>query len=71
MANALRLERRATWRAAEDGDLVEGIRALIIDKDNAPRWRHATPDAVTPAEVAAMLAPLPPGTAPLEEGEPS
>jgi enoyl-CoA hydratase len=69
MATALALERRVTWRAAEDGDLVEGIRALIIDKDNAPRWRHAAPDRVTADEVAAMLAPLPAGIAPLEGGE--
>ena len=69
VATALALERRVTWRAAEDGDLVEGIRALIIDKDNAPRWRHAAPDRVTADEVAAMLAPLPAGIAPLEGGE--
>lgn len=22
------------------GDTMEGIRALVIDKDRAPRWRH-------------------------------
>jgi enoyl-CoA hydratase len=51
-------EYRYAWRAAEQGDFVEGIRAKIVDKDNAPRWRH--PDAFdpTPAEVARMLAPL-------------
>ena len=55
---ALDLERRVTWRAAEDGDLVEGIRALIVDKDNAPHWRHPAPDLVGEDEVGAMLAPL-------------
>ena len=69
MANALTLERRVTWRAAEHGDLVEGIRTTIIDKDDAPRWRHAAPDRVTADEVAAMLAPLPPGTPPIERGD--
>ncbi len=54
---ALRQEYRFTWRASEDGDFLEGIRAQIIDKDRAPRWQHAL-DTVTAAEAAAMLAPL-------------
>ena len=36
----------------------EGIRAAIIDKDRAPRWRHAGLAEVCAAEVEAMLAPL-------------
>ena len=55
---ALMREFRVTWRSAEHGDFVEGIRAAIIDKDNAPRWRHASPADVTGEDVAAMLAPL-------------
>lgn len=55
---ALRREFRTTWRAAEQGDFVEGIRAAIIDRDNAPRWRHVSPAEVTGADIAAMLAPL-------------
>jgi hypothetical protein len=23
----------------EQGDIMEGVRALIVDKDNAPRWK--------------------------------
>ncbi|MFV1876686.1 enoyl-CoA hydratase/isomerase family protein [Nioella sp.] len=55
---ALDLEYRFTARSMEKGDFLEGIRALIIDKDNAPRWRHAGPGAVPPAEVSAMFRPL-------------
>ncbi len=54
---ALVREHRFSWRAASDGDLLEGIRAQVIDKDRRPQWRHAMDD-LDPAEVAAMLAPL-------------
>ncbi|SES17266.1 enoyl-CoA hydratase [Tranquillimonas rosea] len=55
---ALELEYRCTWRCIEQGDLIEGVRAQIIDKDRAPIWKHGDPRAVTHEEVAAMLAPL-------------
>ncbi len=40
-------------------DFIEGVRALIIDKDNAPRWDPATPAGVTDAMLDAIFAPLP------------
>lgn len=55
---AISQEFRWVWRAMEQGDFIEGVRAQILDKDRNPRWRHASPADVTPAEVAAMLAPL-------------
>ncbi len=55
---ALEMEYRFTARAVEQGEVLEGIRAAIIDKDRRPRWRHASPEAVPPMEVAAMLRPL-------------
>lgn len=54
---ALAREFRFSWRALSDGDLVEGIRAAVIDKDRAPRWSH-TIDGVSAADVERMLAPL-------------
>lgn len=39
---------------------MEGVRAQIIDKDRQPSWRFATLEALSPAEVEAMLAPLGP-----------
>lgn len=44
-------------------DFVEGVRALIVDKDGAPRWNPANPAAVADSEVDAIFAPLAPGEA--------
>jgi len=55
---ALEQEYRVTFRAQADTDFLEGIRAMIIDKDRKPQWRHASAEAVTDAELAALLAPL-------------
>jgi 3-hydroxyisobutyrate dehydrogenase len=57
MERALELEYRFTYRAMEHGDFLEGIRAAIIDKDRAPKWKHAL-DKVPPVDVSFMLRPL-------------
>ena len=36
-------------------DFAEGVRALIIDKDNQPKWRHKTVNEVGVSEVEAMF----------------
>lgn len=36
-------------------DFVEGVRAQLVDKDRAPRWRHARLEDVTRAEVVACF----------------
>ena len=40
-------------------DFVEGVRAVIFDKDNAPRWTPATLEQVDDAIIDAIFAPLP------------
>ncbi len=55
---ALAREFRFTFRSAEQGDFIEGIRAAIIDKDRNPVWQHPAPEAVTGDDISAMLAPL-------------
>lgn len=55
--DALQQEYRTTFRATEQGDLLEGIRAAIIDRDRNPSWQHRI-DTLTDSDVAAMLAPL-------------
>ena len=56
---ALDHEYRFTYRAAEHGDFVEGIRAQIIDKDRNPNWKHAGLADVPTADVVNMLLPIP------------
>jgi enoyl-CoA hydratase/carnithine racemase len=50
LADCYRMELHMA-RAAFDADFAEGIRALIIDKDNKPRWSPDRLEAVTPAMV--------------------
>jgi enoyl-CoA hydratase/carnithine racemase len=64
---ALAREYRCTWRCISDGDLLEGIRAQVIDKDRNPVWQD-TMDSLRPEAVAAMLAPLGPDELALPEG---
>jgi len=40
-------------------DFAEGVRALLVDKDNAPKWQPATAEDVTDAMIDALFAPLP------------
>ena len=40
---------------------AEGVRAVLVDKDNAPRWDPATPEGVTDEMLDAIFAPLPDG----------
>ncbi|MFG2602347.1 enoyl-CoA hydratase/isomerase family protein [Streptomyces sp. NPDC048514] len=65
-------EYRVSCAALSTPDLVEGIRAQVIDKDRNPRWSPATLAEVTDADVERFFAPLGdrelglagPGTAP-------
>ena len=56
-------EYRIGARVVHSPDFLEGVRALIVDKDNAPHWRPSTVEAVTPAMLDAVFAPLAPGDA--------
>ena len=39
-------------------DFAEGVRAVLVDKDNAPRWKPATPEGVTDHMIDRIFAPL-------------
>ncbi|MFB1043949.1 enoyl-CoA hydratase/isomerase family protein [Streptomyces chrestomyceticus] len=51
-------EYRVSCAALTAPDLVEGIRAQVIDKDRRPRWSPATLTDVTDEDVARFFAPL-------------
>ena len=57
LADCFRMELTLIEQCFTQRDVVEGIRALLIDKDNQPRWNPATLAEVTPAMVDAFFAP--------------
>lgn len=44
----------AAWFA--QGDFIEGVRALIVDKDKQPQWKYSQPDQVPAVLVSELLA---------------
>ena len=51
VADCLRMERTMVRRCFEHGEVIEGVRALVIDKDHAPQWNPASLEMVTPEMV--------------------
>jgi enoyl-CoA hydratase/carnithine racemase len=49
LADTLRMELIVAVQCCAHPDLAEGVRALLIDKDNAPRWTPRTLAEITPA----------------------
>lgn len=77
LADDLRMERDMVYhcfhpqhlgRSASQGETVEGIRALAVDKDNSPCWNPARIEEVTPDMVEPFFSsPWTPQTHPLRE----
>jgi len=57
-AECMRTEFRIVSRVMRGHDFYEGVRAVIVDKDQKPRWQPATLEAVAAAEVEHYFAPL-------------
>ncbi|OQR87821.1 3-hydroxyisobutyryl-CoA hydrolase [Achlya hypogyna] len=58
-AECFQMEFRMATRMMENPDFFEGVRSVIIDKDNAPNWLHKSVEAVTDDEVDRFFQPLP------------
>lgn len=57
--DCMRLEWRLAERMSRGHDFYEGVRAVILDKDNKPRWEPPSLAALGPDAVEAHFAPLP------------
>jgi enoyl-CoA hydratase len=60
-ADNMRMEYRIASRVLTRPDFAEGVRAVIIDKTNDPKWDPATPEEVGEDLIDAIFAPLPEG----------
>ncbi len=62
-AEEMAVEFRLAVRICRRPDFQEGVRAVIVDKDNAPRWNPPTLAEVDDDLLDALFAPLPPDQA--------
>jgi len=58
-ADEMRQEYAVGAHVVQRHDFLEGVRAVIVDKDNAPKWNPATPEGVTEHMLDTIFAPLP------------
>ena len=58
VADCLRMERNLVRRNFEHGEVLEGVRALVIDKDNQPKWNPPALEDVTQEMVARFFEPV-------------
>ena len=58
-ADNMAMEYRIASRVLTRPDFAEGVRAVIVDKDNAPKWDPARPEDVTDALLDTIFAALP------------
>jgi len=67
LAECLVTDFRIVSRVLDGHDLYEGIRAVLIDKDNSPRWSPASLSGVDDEEIEAHFEPAPGGDLDLAE----
>ncbi len=67
----MRTEFRIASRVCRGHDFYEGVRAVIVDKDNKPQWRPAPGEPIPAADIDAYFAPLAARTRNSNFGEPA
>jgi enoyl-CoA hydratase len=60
-ADNMALEYRLGGRVVRTHDFQEGVRAVVVDKDNTPNWSPADLAGVSEADLDRLFAPLPAG----------
>lgn len=63
LADCFALETHLDQQWFAKGDFMEGVRALIIDKDKTPRWNPPSLDELSPAQVHGFFSGFHPGHA--------
>ena len=58
LAHMFRIEYRLAVRCTAGHDFPEGVRAILVDKDNAPRWQPDRLEALDDAAIDAYFAPF-------------
>jgi enoyl-CoA hydratase len=53
-----RIEYRLAVRSVDGNDFPEGVRAILVDKDNKPNWRPSRLEAVDDAAIDRLFAPF-------------
>jgi enoyl-CoA hydratase/carnithine racemase len=55
LADIFRMELIVALHCCANPDFAEGVRALLVDKDNAPHWSPARLEAIKPAQIDAYF----------------
>lgn len=59
LPECLKMEFRMACRVLQNKEFYEGVRAVLVDKDNKPNWNPSKLEDVTEAQIAAFFEKLP------------